>query len=367
MGDLTTNHTGSGHDWFRAALESSTAPEREFFYWEEGEPGYASWLGHSSLPKLNYSSPELWERLITGPGSVTRRWLQPPYELDGWRIDVANMTGRFGHDDMTVEVARAMRRSMGESRPGSLLLAEHGHDYTSDLGGDGWHGSMNYAGFTRPVWSWLCDPTAGIPFLGQPVPVSRQAGATAVQTIEHFLARLPWSVATHNLNLLGSHDTARPRTVLGGGAMVEVAAAFLMCFPGIPMVFAGDEIGLEGRTGEDARRPYPWKRPERWDRGLLEAYKRLVRLRRSSTALTGGGLRWVHRGRDALCFLRESPEERMLVLLTRAPGPDIVVGAGSIGWSGEAVNRYGGAVLGAHDGKLTLPGDGPMAQIWQLA
>jgi alpha-glucosidase len=367
LGDLTTNHTGSGHEWFRAAQADPSATEREFYYWQAGQPGYACWLGVPQLPKLNYASTALWERLITGPDAAAARWLKPPYDLDGWRVDVANMTGRHGADDFNAAVAKAMRAAMAAAKPETFLVAEHGHDYTTELRGDGWHGAMNYAGFTKPAWSFLARPGNDLQFLGLPVEVPRSTGKDVFGTMSRFLARVPWRVANNQLNLLGSHDTPRIRTVLGDRAALVVGAALLFTFPGIPMVFAGDEIGIEGRNGEDARKPFPWERPQSWDRATLIAYRDLVALRRSSAALRSGGMRWVYQGDDAVAYLREAPGERMLVLLTRAPGKDLALDARSMGWSGEAVNRFGGAALRAHNGKVAVPGEGPMAQIWQLA
>ena len=89
-----------------------------------------------------------------------------------------------------------------------------------------------------------------------------------------------------------------------------------MTTPGVPMVFAGDELGLEGAWGEDARRTMPWDRPEAWDRVLLEDYRRLVALRRSSDALARGGIRYAHVSDDAIAYLRETPRERLLCLAT---------------------------------------------------
>ena len=102
MGDLTTNHTGDDHAWFRTALSDPTSVERGFYRFD-GER-YESWLGVPSLPKLDHASRELAERLYAGPDSIAARWLRRG--LDGWRIDVANMTGRMGADDLTHDVAR---------------------------------------------------------------------------------------------------------------------------------------------------------------------------------------------------------------------------------------------------------------------
>ena len=301
-----------------------------------------------------------------GPGSVTARWLNGPYNLDGWRIDVANMTGRYGAQDFNAEIAKTMRSTMAAVRPDAFLVAEHGHDFSAEVSGDGWHGVMNYAGFTKPAWTWLTRAGNESLFLGQPVEVPRNPAGVASRAMSEFLARVPWRVATHHFNLLCSHDTARIRTVSGDPAVVQVGAALLFTFPGIAMVFAGDEIGIEGVTGEDSRRPFPWEKRGTWDMGTLDAYRRLARLRVSSSALCEGGLRWVYQGDDTLAYLRESPAQRLLVLLTRAPSSDVVLEGGPLGWSGEAANVFGGARLAAHNGKVTLPGDGPMAQIWEL-
>jgi alpha-glucosidase len=84
----------------------------------------------------------------------------------------------------------------------------------------------------------------------------------------------------------------------------------------VPSIFAGDEIGLEGAWGEDARRTIDWSK-RTWDFVLFEEIKKLVTIRRTSHALSHGGLRWILRGDDAIGFLRESKKERLLVIVTR--------------------------------------------------
>jgi alpha-glucosidase len=100
-----------------------------------------------------------------------------------------------------------------------------------------------------------------------------------------------------------------------------VAVGLQFTLPGVPMIFAGDEIGLEGVNGEDARRPMPWDRPESWDRTTLAAYSSLAAARRDHVALRRGSLRWAHVDDDTLAFLREHPDETLLVVARRAPGP----------------------------------------------
>ena len=104
-----------------------------------------------------------------------------------------------------------------------------------------------------------------------------------------------------------------------------VGVGLQMTTPGVPMIFAGDELGLEGEWGEDARRTMPWSSRDSWDETLLDGYRRLIALRRSQPALASGGMRYVHvvRGRDRV--LRRTRDEALLCLASRAPHDPIRV------------------------------------------
>ncbi len=367
VGDLTTNHTGDGHEWFRRAVADPSSPERGLYHLRD-DGSYVGWYDQPTLPKLRFS-PALAERLLDGPGSVVGRWLLPPYALDGWRIDVANMTARHRSDDDNLAVARAIRRTLDTLAPHALLLAEHCHDASGDLSGEGWHGAMNYAGFLRPVWSWLRSPSYDAPFLGLPVAVPRLPGTAAAATVRRFQAVTPWRALTASWSLIGSHDTPRVRTVLGDAATVAVAAGMLFTFPGAPMVFMGDELGGTGVDGEDARRPMPWDHPGRWDRPTLAAYRALARLRRRHHALRRGGFRWVHTDPERLLYVRESSEETLVCLAVRGSAPPAAVPAAALGLRpGEAAEPLHGtadALRAGHDGSVVLPGDGPGFAVWR--
>jgi alpha-glucosidase len=352
IGDLTLNHSGAGHDWFTT--------QRGFYYFDDALPGgYASWFGVKSLPKLNWSSLELRGQMQ----AIARRWLD--LGLDGWRIDVANMTGRHRDSDLTREAAQAIRSVLD---PEHLLVAEHGHDFRDDLGGGGWHGTMNYAGFLRPAWEWLRgDDVPGElrrSFWGTPVGLPRLDGRAATATMRAFRAGVPWQSVLHSWSLLDSHDTARFRTVTGSRALHEVGLGLQMTMPGVPMVFAGDELGLEGAWGEDARRTMPWDRPESWDADLFASYARLIRLRRSSGALTRGALRYAFVGDDAIAYLREHGEERLLCLAARADHDPVRLPLDALAC--RALDPVLGGDAPCAAGIATLPADGPAFHVWRL-
>ncbi|MFI6455002.1 alpha-amylase family glycosyl hydrolase [Streptosporangium amethystogenes] len=175
---------------------------------------------------------------------------------------------------------------------------------------------------------------------------------------------MSWRSLVHSWSILGSHDTARIRTICGGDpALVEVAAGLMFTLPGTPMVFAGDEIGLEGAWGEDSRRTMPWDRPERWDQGTFGVYRDLIALRRGEAALRHGGLRWLHVSEDAVVYVRERAGERLLILAARAAHRPVRLPLGA-----RCLPVYGDAELSPEaDGTVTLPADGPAFHIWRLA
>jgi alpha-glucosidase len=365
LGDVTTNHTGDGHDWFVAACQDLEGEERGYYFFDDSELGYVGWLGVPSLPKLNYDSDALVRRVFDDKDGVVRKWLTGGSPLDGWRVDVANMTGRYGAQDHNHAIARQMRWAMEEVAPDALLVGEHGHDYTRDAQGDGWHGVMNYAGFTRPVWTWLRDKGYAPKFLGSPLMVPRLGGASVMETMREFAAGVPWTTVQHSFTLVGSHDTTRIRTLVGEDPRrVDVAAGLLFTVPGIPMFTYGDEIGMRGDYGEDGRRPMPWDRAEdRWDERLLEVYRGLIAARRGSVALREGSMRWVYAGEDALVFLRETPDEVALVHCARAAHEPVTISTRNLPGISGAHTVYGPDVALEND-TVVFRANGPQVGIW---
>jgi alpha-glucosidase len=346
VGDLTPNHTGDGHEWFAAANASAAAAERGFYYFDDSLPnGYESWLGVPSLPKLDWRSGELRSRMRT----VVQHWLGSG--LDGWRVDVANMVGRYRDIDVNHEAAQWLR----ESAEGALMVAEHGHDFRPDLDGTGWHGVMNYSGFLRPAWWWLRDDAIETDVFSN-APAPRYGGEELVSVMRRFRTGVPWEAVVHSWPLLDSHDTARFSTVVGGARERQhVGIGLQMTTPGVPMIFAGDEIGLEGRWGEDGRRTMPWSEAGTWDTATLAVYRKLAALRRSSDALARGGIRYLHVSSNAVAYLRETRSERLLCLAARAAHEPVSTPFANL------ETLYGGD---ARDG--VLPADGPSFHVWRI-
>jgi alpha-glucosidase len=320
LGDLTSNHCGAGHPWLAKAQKDKKSKERGYFYWDKSvKHGYVGWWGLASLPKLNFHSKALRKEMYEGKKSIVKQWLSPKYGMAGWRIDVGNMTGRLGADDIHDEVMHGIRKAMDEVKPDAWLVAENGDFVASDLNGFGWHGAMNYQGFMRPVWNWVnLNTTIGGGFQGLPFSMPKINGEQLVASMSSFNGSIPWRSLVASMVLLDSHDTARMRTVVLGDKKLHLTAmTLLLTYPGVPSIFAGDEIGLEGSSGEDSRRTFNWEDQSSWDLDFLGEVKKLISIRKKHDALINGGLRWVLVEDDCLAFLRESKKETILTFVSR--------------------------------------------------
>lgn len=364
VGDITLNHCGRSHEWFRRA-QDPTAPEREYFRFDpELQFGYECWWNVPTLPKFDHTSARLREALVLDEASPVRSWLRGPSGLDGWRVDVANMAGRMGSIDVTHDFAKDVRAAMAHEGDDLLLVAEHCHDASEDLLGDGWHGTMNYAGFMRQVWGWLRCPDFHEDFHGLAVEVPAITGQQAVASLRAFHSRLPWRSLLASWNILGSHDTARIRSVVGSHERQVAALGLAVALPGVPMVFAGDEIGATGLWGEDSRTPFPWNDTDSWDMDTLEAYRALLGVRRTCPALATGGLRWLHVGTDALAFVREHPAESVLVVVARNQAEPVRIPLSDLG--GRSLHHLFGltAEVVAQQVVIDVPSAG--AGVWRV-
>ncbi len=363
MGDLTTNHCGDTHEWFQAALADPDSPEASFFFFTRHPHEYDAWWNLREMPIIDHRSAELRRRLYDGPDSVVARWLGP-HALDAWRIDVANMTGLHGDINASREVATTIRRTMKAVTSESFLQAESNHDASRDLLGDGYQGTMNYAAFARPLWQWLL-PQQPLPYRHGKYPtLPNLPGDRVVAAMRTLSGVTPWQGTLHAMNLIGSHDTHRIASLLEDPARVDVAFGMLAAYPGVPMIYAGDEIGLATMGPEYARIPMPWARPERWDWRRLAQTQALFGVRAQSDALRRGGLRWLSVTADALTFLREAPGEVVLVHAARASHHPVQLPARVVG--SRLIGLAGAPDVSAEAGVVTLPADGPAFGMWRL-
>ncbi len=317
MLDMVPNHCGATHPWFLAAQADPSAPTAEFFTFHHRPNDYVSWFGVRSLPKLNYRSERLRELMYAGQDAIMRYWLRPPFRIDGWRFDVANMLARQGESQLEHKIGRGIRRAVKAEAPDAYLLGEHFFDGTPQLQGDELDAVMNYRGFSLPLLNWLAGFDVVESWHPEYVDKHQLPTESLAAQWRAFMSAIPWQIAAQQFNLLGSHDTPRIETVLREDeALVRLAAAILFTYPGVPSVYYGDEIGLAGGRDPDCRRCMIWD-PHEWNSGRRTYYQMLIQLRRTSPALRWGGFQLLYAAGDTLAFQREAPEERLLTVVRR--------------------------------------------------
>ena len=364
LGDLTSNHCGVGHEWIITAKKNKSSKERSFFYWDKSiKWGYVGWFGLESLPKFNYSSKALRKAVYEGKNSIVKKWISPKFGMAGWRIDVGNMTGVQGAENHHVEVMQGIRKAMADVDPNTWLVAENGDFVASDLNGLGWQGAMNYQGFMRPFWNWMNrNPEITGGFQGLPFAMPKIDGEQFFASMQEFNASIPWRSLTASMLILDSHDTARFRTVVLGDRNAHLAAmTMLLTYPGVPSIFAGDEVGLEGSWGEDSRRTINWDDRSGWDVDFYNLVKKLIKLRKESPALINGGLRWVAVEENYLAYLRESKDQSLLILIARS-AVKAEIDLSKYGYS-VAETLYGET---ANGDKITIDSKSATEGIWLL-
>jgi alpha-glucosidase len=366
--DMVPNHCGATNPWFLAAQADPDAPTADFFTFRQRPDDFVSWMGVRSMPKLNYRSERLREWMYAGEDAIMRYWLRPPFRIDGWRLDVANMLARQGEGQLDHKIGRGMRRAVKAESPHAYMFGENFYDGTPQLQGDELDAVMNYRGFSLPLLSWL----SGFDIYGtwrpelvdpQPLPT----GALAAQW-RAFMSAVPWQIATQQFNLLGSHDTPRIATILGDDeTRVRVAVTLLFTYPGVPSVYYGDEIGLKGGGDPDNRRCMLWD-PREWNADRRVFYQALMKLRRTSPALRRGGYQLLYASGDTLAFQRESNEERLVIVARRSDDglKELPVRHAGVPDGARVHDMLSGAKAVITNGLLPLDSLPPVGvQVWQ--
>lgn len=322
--DAVVNHTGANHPWFnrygrhaaQGAYQSADSRWRSWYLFT-GAHDYASWNGHASLPVLDFANPDVCAAVYGDHGAILRRWMRPPYAIDGWRFDVIHMLGEGPGARNNTHHVRQFRRAVREENAEAYLLGEHFGEATRWLQGEQEDGAMNYYGFAQPVRAWLAERD----FAGEPAELS-------TPELERWLtaarARVPYENQLAQLNLLDSHDTARFFTAVDRDlARMQLAVILLFTYAGVPCIYYGDEIGLEGGGDPDCRRCFDWDRA-RWNAPLHDHYRRLVAWRKQRPEWRHGAYQTLAVSDDALLFARYVDRSATLVAVNRGDAPAVL-------------------------------------------
>jgi len=355
--DIPLNHCSSRHPWFVAARDDAASPLASMFSFIDHPYNYESMHGQVSLPRFDYRNRIARRVMYQDFDSVLQHWLREPYAIDGWRVDAASELGRYRDIQVGHEIGRELRHVLRAVNPNSYLVGEYFNGSAPHLQGDEFDAAMNYEGFAEPLWMWLgglesegwCDRPSD-----RAVPAT-----TVVDGWSRFLAELPWSVARQQLNLLSSHDTPRLlHRVAGNRQLAALAATLLMTYPGVPCIYYGDEIGIEGGQDPDNRRCMLWNE-DAWNHELLNHYRRLASWRRTAPALIEGGIQHLAAPDGMIAFQRHCRKQRLLIIAYLGPheSPEASIPVWHAGISDGTVlhDWFGRSLIRVTQGRLVLP------------
>ena len=365
--DIVPNHAGAGHPWFREAVKNQASPHRSAFFFD-GEENYASWMGFGNLPKLNYSDSALRSEMYESDTSVFASWMQPPYNIDGWRVDVGNMLGRYDEQQLDRDVLPAIRKTVKRTNPQSYLIGENFFEAAGQLQGDSWDGVMNYSGFSQPLINWLkgfeIDALRCKPVLHSEKPLSTEA---LVRSWQENLAAIPWAIALQQFNVLDSHDTSRLHTELNGDKdLIRLAVMLQFTFPGVPCIYYGDEIGLADEAGFAQRNCFPWDEAK-WNQDLFAFYRQLISLRKENEILAVGSFQVLYWDDDLLIYQRVLGGKRIIVTASRIDQPKgFILKSNLINTNGteNLKSLFGDATLVLHPGEVMIPAMNRGGAVW---
>ena len=326
--DISINHTGTSHRWFNrdgiyfdksvGAYNNPDSPERGYYFFNEDNT-YHGWFGNDNMPTLNYTADALREMIYRAEDSVLKKWLKPPYSIDGWRFDVADVFARNDAVQLSDELWPEIRKSIKAVNPEAYILAEDWGDCARYMQGNAWDSPMNYYGCGRVIRQFLGEPDlfmSRYPVL-RDVPYKMTASDVKNRVMEH-LAKLPYVMWENQFNLFDSHDCSRlhnnPRV---HPEEYRGAVIFQFLLTGAPSIYYGDEAGADGILGsmEGCRYPMPWDR--NFQSGeAYQLYHTMAHMKHRHKALRSGGMKFLHAEGNIVALARFCGEEVFVGILS---------------------------------------------------
>ena len=316
--DGVFNHCGNENKW-------ANDPSKKDYFSVDEKGERECWWGVKTLPKLNYDkSRELVETML----EIGKYWVGAPYFCDGWRLDVA---ADLGHSK-TVNHSfwKSFCDAVKSVRPDALIFAELYEDPHEWLADGEWDSVMNYEGFMDPVSGFFTGVDKHMEYGCGELLGDAEAFAGALTRARNAFPSYDNYLAA--INQLDNHDHARFITRTKGitgrlGALAQEDASagvdydvlrqsvvFQMTWPGSPTLYYGDETALPGFTDPDNRRTFPWG-AESFE--LIDFYKKLIRLHKSSKALRIGECEIVCAEGGRFAFYRKYGDEMFLTVINR--------------------------------------------------
>lgn len=225
--DISLNHCSTDFFAFRDTMtHQDRSPYRNWFeidrfpLEEENKHNYSSWHGHKELPQFNFDEPEV-ETYFRG---VATYWTTN-FDIDGWRLDVAT--------ELPAGFIRKFVRSAKAIRPDLLIIGETWHndtaEFTSEAGIDGIQNAAMYLETIVPF------------FVSENISLKRLA-----LNVMNVLKKNTFNTNRLSWNFLSNHDLPRYYSIIKDKRKYLLSFLFLYALPGTPLVYYGEEVGMEG-------------------------------------------------------------------------------------------------------------------------
>lgn len=366
--DISINHTGTAHKWFNkdgvyfdkslGAYNNPESEERNYYFFEEGSNEYHGWMGVQELPTLNYTSQELRKIIYEDENSVIRKWLKPPYCIDGWRFDVADTFARKDALQLADEIWPQLRNCIREENPDAYILAEDWADCAQYLQGTEWDSPMNYFGCARVLreFAGVGDPYGAMQEIRNAAHYQMTAEDVEARVMQH-LAKIPFALWQNQFNLVDSHDAPRlhnyPEINMEHYRGVAILQYMLI---GTPSLYYGDEALVQGwvTDNDGCRATFPWDSDYR-SLDVWQMYQKLSHLKLQEQALIEGGQKFLYAANQIVALARFTDEKAYVAVMSTAEeDQNISLPLGAIGAKGavDTVDIFGTPL------EITPVGDG---------
>lgn len=303
--DFAFNHTATDGPWFMDLRKNGASSKYRDFYFPNSfpievkeNPNYVAWFGFPSMPKLNAANPEVQKACL----AAIDYWREKA-SLAGVRLDVGN--------EVDPSMWRALRSHVKATSPAFWIVGENWGDGTPWFGGDQWDSQMGYQ-FRDAALGFFAD--------GKTTPREFTDRLMAIYSM------YPPQVSRNLMNLIGSHDTPRFLTLCkGDGDLHRLATATLLTWPGAPMVYYGDEIGMTGGRDPMNRKGMDWTRATA-SNSMLRFYRRMIAVRNANPALQSGdpSILLADDASNTLAFARLLNDQAAVVAVNRDAKPQTV-------------------------------------------
>jgi cyclomaltodextrinase / maltogenic alpha-amylase / neopullulanase len=268
MLDAVFNHSGYFFPQFQDVLKNGESSRfkdwfhiRQFPLVTEPKPNYETFAFTPLMPKLNTENPEVKEYLL----EVGRYWIRE-FDIDGWRLDVAN--------EVDHAFWREFRQEVKKIKPDIYILGEIWHDSMPWLRGDQFDAVMNYPFATNILDLFSKKSISSKEF---------------VENMNSVLHMYPSNVNDVAFNLVGSHDTPRILTECQDNTqLVKLIYTIMLTFIGTPCIYYGDEIGITGEQDPGCRKCMEWDKSKR-NHDIFNHVKKLIQLRSEFPLLANEG------------------------------------------------------------------------------